>query len=93
MNDLGKPDAGKLHVRFDEEALETGDHPMAGRLTRCAERHRMCSSTYWLARPRQCLTLPLASQHTTTYLHRPAPVLPLQQRHHPTNDCKRLHQF
>ena len=24
MNDLGKPDAGESHVRFDEEALETG---------------------------------------------------------------------
>ena len=24
MNDLGKPDAGEPHVRFDEEALETG---------------------------------------------------------------------
>jgi hypothetical protein len=23
MNDLGKPDAGEPHVRFDEEALET----------------------------------------------------------------------
>jgi hypothetical protein len=30
MNDLGKPDAGAPHVRFDEEALETGGEPPPG---------------------------------------------------------------
>jgi hypothetical protein len=35
---------------------------MAGRLTRRAERRGPRSSAYWLAFPRQCLTLPPANK-------------------------------
>jgi hypothetical protein len=37
MNDLGKPDAREPHVRFDEEALETGGYPWWGELCTAAK--------------------------------------------------------